>query len=93
MSRQGDKCWSGQLWMAHKRRCGARSTGALALLAVVVEQFEVFGLVSGPGVFLEVAVRSPEGGRGPDRDGGNRAARRSITAGEELRSPRVVRWD
>jgi hypothetical protein len=67
--------------------------GALALLAVVVEQFEVFGLVSGPGVFLEVAVRSPEGGRGPDRDGGNRAARRSITAGEELRSPRVVRWD
>jgi hypothetical protein len=44
--------------------------GALALLAVVVEQFEVFGLVSGPGVFFEVAVRSPEGGRGPDRDGG-----------------------
>jgi hypothetical protein len=67
--------------------------GVLALLAVVAEQFEGFGLVSGPAVFFEVAIRSPEGGRGPDRDGGNRAARRSITAGEELRSPRVARWD
>ena len=42
-------------------------------------------------VFFEVAVRSPEGGRGPDRDG-EPATRCSITAGEEFRSPRMVRW-
>lgn len=35
--------------------------GVLALLAVVAEQFEGFGLVSGPAVFFEVAIRPPEG--------------------------------